>query len=69
VFDPEAQGGNGAVTVTLGARSATLPLPAGARAEGAAMDRFGLFNMQDNNGKHCEVYLDDLTYTARPRAH
>ncbi len=64
VYDPQAGGGTGAVTVWLGTRSATLPLPPGARGEGAVMDRFGIFNMQDNNGKHCEVYLDDLTYTA-----
>jgi hypothetical protein len=65
VYDPQADNSNGAVTVTLGTQSARLPLPAGVRAQGAVMNRFGMFNMQDNNGKHCEVYLDDLTYTAR----
>jgi hypothetical protein len=68
VYDPRAEGGHGAVTVTLDRQSATLPLPAGARAQGAVMDRFGVFNMQDNNGKHCEVYLDDLAYTTRKTA-
>jgi len=28
------------------------------------MDRFGIFNMQDNNGKHSIIYLDDLSYTS-----
>ncbi|MBI4603234.1 MAG: hypothetical protein HY721_14870 [Planctomycetes bacterium] len=64
LYDPEAAGGSGAVTVALGSQSATLPLPAAARREGASMNRFGVFNMQDSNGKHCEVYLDDLTYTS-----
>jgi hypothetical protein len=62
-YDPQAAGGNGAVTLALGDRSVTLPLQPGARAEGAVMDRFGIFNMQDNNGKDCEVFLDDLRYT------
>ncbi len=65
VYDPQAEKGNGMVTVTLAGQSARLALPAGARQQGAAMNRFGIFNMQDNNGKHCEVYLDDLVYTAR----
>ena len=55
---------DGAITLTLGTQSQTLPLPPGARAEGAVRDRFGVFNMQDNNGKDCVVYLDDLAYTA-----
>jgi hypothetical protein len=66
-YDPRAAAGRGAVTLTLGADSVTLPLQEGARAEGAELDRFGVFNMQDNNGKDCVVYLDDLRYTtARP---
>jgi hypothetical protein len=27
------------------------------------MDRFGVFNMQDNNGKDCVVFMDDLRYS------
>jgi hypothetical protein len=42
----------------------TLPLREGDRAVGATLDRFGVFNMQWANGKWCDVYLDDLTYTA-----
>jgi len=63
VYDPEGADGRGTVTATLGERSGTLELPAGAKEEGAILNRFGIFNMQDNNGKHCEVYLDDLVYT------
>jgi hypothetical protein len=67
-YDPTAASGRGAVTVTLDGVSRTLVLEPGVKAEGAILDRFGLFNMQDNNGKHSVVYLDNLCYTAaRPR--
>ncbi|HEU4753605.1 MAG TPA: hypothetical protein VFU47_10900, partial [Armatimonadota bacterium] len=66
-YDPQAASGNGAITLTFGAQSQTVSLEAGARRLGAVMDRFGVFNMQDNNGKDCLFYLDDLRYTtARP---
>jgi hypothetical protein len=63
-YDPSAAGGLGAITVTLDSVTRTLVLDAGARAEGALMDRFGIFNMQDNNGKHSLIYLDDISYTS-----
>jgi hypothetical protein len=63
LYEPEANGGAGAITLTLDDRKTTLNLAPGARAEGARIDRFGMFNMQDNNGKDCLVFLDDLTYT------
>jgi hypothetical protein len=66
-YDPQAKDGNGAITLTLNSQSVTLPLQPGVRREGAIMNRFGVFNMQDNNGKDCLFYLDDLRYTtARP---
>jgi hypothetical protein len=63
-YDPRANDGAGAITLGLGDESCVLKLDAGARAEGAEFDRFGLFNMQDNNGKDCVIYLDELSYTA-----
>jgi len=63
-YDPDAAAGLGAVTITLDGQSRTLVLNPGDKAEGAILDRFGLFNMQDNNGKHSIVYLDDLTFTS-----
>jgi hypothetical protein len=66
-YDPDANGGGGAVTVWLGEEKTVLNLAAGARADGAEFDRFGLFNMQDNNGKDCVIYLDELRYTAGER--
>jgi len=66
-YDPAANGGGGAVTLWLGEEKTVLNLAAGARAEGAEFDRFGLLNMQDNNGKDCVIYLDELSYTAGGR--
>ena len=66
-YHPQAAGGSGAITLTLGAQSTTLALDPAARREGAVMDRFGVFNMQDNNWKDCLFYLDDLRYTTAER--
>jgi len=63
-YSPDAAGGLGAITVTLDGISRTLTLQAGKKAEGAVLDRFGVFNMQDNNGKQGIFSLDDLSYTA-----
>jgi hypothetical protein len=63
-YDPAASGGRGAITVTLDGISKTLVLASGHKAQGATLDRFGIFNMQDNNGKHSVVYLDDVVYTS-----
>jgi hypothetical protein len=66
VYDPAAEGGNGAATVTLGGESVTLPLKKGVKAQGARFDRFGLFT-SDIGGQIVRIYLDDLKYTsARP---
>ena len=62
-YDPDAVDGRGAITISLGGLARTLVLDTGDKQEGANLDRFGLFNMQDNNGKHSVVYLDDLVFT------
>jgi hypothetical protein len=64
LYDPEANNGNGRITATLAEKSAFIDLPKKARQEGALMNRFGILNMRKGNGKQCEVYLDDLSYTA-----
>jgi hypothetical protein len=65
VYDPAAGGGRGEIRVTLGDESVTLPLKAGDRAQGARLDRFGLFT-SDIGGQLVRIYLDDLRYTAAP---
>jgi hypothetical protein len=66
-YDPLAESGNGEIRLTLGPQSVKLPLQPGDRNLGATLNRFGVFNMQDNNGKESLFYLDDLRYTtARP---
>jgi hypothetical protein len=63
VYDPTAEGGNGAIIVTLDKESVTLPLKKGIKAQGAKFDRFGLFT-SNLGGQIVRVYLDDLKYTA-----
>jgi hypothetical protein len=63
VYDPTAEGGNGAITITLDKESVTLPLKKGIKAEGARFDRFGLFT-SNIGGQIVRIYLDDLKYTA-----
>ena len=63
-YDPVAAGGEGCHRDPRG-RIADFGVGNGAsEAEGASLDRFGIFNMQDNNGKHSVVYLDNLCYTS-----
>jgi hypothetical protein len=63
-YDPEANGGNGEMRVTLGKESVTLPLKPGQRGQGASLDRFGMFT-STIGGQMVKIYLDDLKYTAR----
>lgn len=63
VYDPAAEGGNGAITITLDRESVTLPLKLGIKAQGASFDRFGLFT-SNIGGQVVRIYLDDLKYTA-----
>ena len=62
ICDPAANGGSGELRVTLGTESVTLALKPGQKAEGANMDRFGLFN-STAGGQMVKLYLDDITYT------
>jgi hypothetical protein len=63
IYDPAAEGGNDAITVTLDKESVTLPLKKGIKAQGASFDRFGLFT-SNIGGQIVRIYLDDLKYTA-----
>jgi hypothetical protein len=64
VYDPSAENGKGAIHVTLGKESVTLPLRQGIRKQGGRFDRFGMLT-SNIGGQIVRVYLDDLTYTAK----
>ena len=63
VYDPAANGGHGELRVTLGQESVTLALKPGQKAQGASLDRFGLFT-STTGGQMVKIFLDDLQYTA-----
>ncbi|MCX6910302.1 MAG: hypothetical protein NTY01_19975 [Verrucomicrobia bacterium] len=63
IYDPAANGGNGEMRVTLGHESVTLALKPGQKAQGASLDRFGLFT-STAGGQMVKIYLDDLEYSA-----
>jgi hypothetical protein len=63
VYDPDANRGNGELRATLGEESIVLPLKRGQKAEGASLDRFGLFTTTIG-GQMVKIYFDDLEYTA-----
>jgi len=63
-YDPAAANGRGAITFRLNGQSTTAALSPGDKLVGASFDRFGVLNMQRANSKWCDVYLDDLRYTA-----
>lgn len=59
-YDPAANKGDGEITFTLDGQAYTLPLAPGHKADGAAFDRFGLWNHQ-TSGKGIDVAFTDLT--------
>ena len=63
-FDPQAAEGQGRISMTLDGQSRSLDLRPGDKQRGASFDRFGLFNLQ-SGGHAVEIYVDDLSYTAR----
>jgi hypothetical protein len=65
-YNPAGAGGNGQITVKFDDEVQTFDLAPGMKAEGAAFDRFGLFDMQ-SGGHYVQVWIDDLTYTAKRR--
>ncbi|MBI5395509.1 MAG: hypothetical protein HZA91_09465, partial [Verrucomicrobia bacterium] len=66
VYDPAANGGNGGMRVTLGQESVTLALKPGQKAQGASLDRFGLFT-STAGGQMVKIFCDDLEYTVGRR--
>src|SRR5205085_10193699 len=63
-YDPTPNNNLGRLTATLDDKTVSIDLSAKQRADGAFFDHFGVTNLRAG-GKFVEVYLDDLTYTAR----
>jgi len=61
-YDPDANGGNGAVTATLDGEIKSIDLTPQHRQIGATFDRFGLFTFEFS-GAHIELFFDDIEYT------
>ncbi|MBI3852018.1 MAG: hypothetical protein HY298_17305 [Verrucomicrobia bacterium] len=59
-YDPDASDGNGLLTFMVDGRKYSQPLAPGHKADGAAFDRFGAFNVQVTGGG-MEAYVSDLT--------
>src|SRR5262249_56482690 len=62
-YDPAANGGQGAIQVSLGKDSITLPLKEGHKAQGSRFDRFGLLTSYPG-GQFVRIFFDDLKYSA-----
>jgi hypothetical protein len=63
-FSPDANQGNGQITVTLDSQRVDLPLALGHRSQPTSFNRFGLLTTWvDGNSQ--TIYFDDLTYTFR----
>src|SRR5262249_11938089 len=60
-YDPEGNGGAGAVTATVGEHTAVCHLREGHRADGASFNRFGLLNVMKHAGEGGEVWLGAVT--------
>ena len=63
-YDPTANKGVGRITYTLDDETFVVNVTPKQREAGASFDRFGFANVR-RGGHSVELYLDDLTYTAR----
>ena len=61
-YAPDANDGNGQITVTFNDKTVSLNLKPGVRAGGAVFDRFGMLSFQ-RGGHFIDIYFDDLSYT------
>ena len=64
LYDPAANSGDGAITVTLDDKTETMNLSRGAKAEGATLNHFGLFSGH-NGGSKVKIWMDDVEYSDR----
>jgi hypothetical protein len=60
-YDPGGAGGQGTVSVTIGAHSGFLTLDPGHKADGAVFNRFGILNVIKSADDAGSLWLDNLT--------
>ena len=63
-YTPDANDGNGQVTVTFNDETVSLNLKPGIRTDGAVFDRFGILSFQ-RGGHFVDIYFDDISYTVQ----
>ncbi len=60
-YDPHANNGLGAITVTLDQETSVCHLDPGHKADGGRFNRFGILNVVKHADSGGEIWLDDLT--------
>ncbi len=65
-YAPDANNGDGQVTVTFNDETVSLNLKPDARAGGAVFDRFGILSFQ-RGGHFVDVYFDNVSYTVQSK--
>jgi hypothetical protein len=60
-YDPNAAGGLGAVTASIGSYTTVIPLDSGHKADGATFNRFGIVNVMKSADDPGQMWLDNLT--------
>ena len=72
-YDPNANGGGGAVTATVGSQSIVTKLESGHKLDGATFDRFGFLNVIKSVDDRGSMWIDNLnlngvteTFTTNP---
>lgn len=61
VYDPQANGGAGSVSVTIDDETAVCHLDRGHKQDGATFNHFGLLNIPKHYDQGGEVWLDDVS--------
>lgn len=64
-YDPNGNGGQGAITATVDDQTAICHLDEGHKADGAVFNRFGVLNVMKSADGGAEVYLDDVAVNGR----
>ncbi len=65
-YAPDANNGDGQMTVTFNDETVSLNLKPGVRASGAVFDRFGMLSFQ-RGGHFVDIYFDDISYTVQQK--